>query len=94
MLLPNINEALDNIQKFPKAIVGFCNFSKACYRRCSGKTIATMFLPRVLRMMYVNELLGADLEVCRAISDELYQYITEDVYKKVQSTYGGKPAQQ
>jgi len=58
VLLPNINDALDNIQKYPKAIVGFCGFSKAVYRRCSGKTIASMFLPRVLRMLYVNELLG------------------------------------
>ena len=72
IMLPQINNALDNIQKMPKAIVGFADFSKQIYRRCSGKTIAALFLPRMMRMCYTPELVGYDLEQVRASCDELY----------------------
>lgn len=47
-----------------------------------------------MRMCFVQELVGADLEQARSVCDELYQFFTEDVYKHVTDTYNQQQPQQ
>ncbi|CAL6047627.1 Kinase [Hexamita inflata] len=86
ILLPQINDALDNIQTYAKAIKGFANFTKVIFRRCSARTVSSLFLPRLTRMCFVNELVGTELDEVRAVCDEIYQFFTEEVYKRVKET--------
>lgn len=47
-----------------------------------------------MRMCFVPELIGADLEQARSVCDELYQFFTEDIYKRVTDTYNQQQGQQ
>lgn len=78
-MLPAINDALDNISKYAKAIVGFAQFSKLTKNRYIGKTVAVMHLPRLLRMCYADDITGADLNEIRMVCEELFQYINSDI---------------
>lgn len=91
IMLPLINEALDNIQKYPKAIVGFARFSSITRGRYSGKTLAVMHLPRLMRMCYSDELQGNELDEARAACNELFTQIDLDIKNRVN---GGSSQQQ
>ncbi|CAL6077384.1 Kinase [Hexamita inflata] len=86
VLLPAINDALDNIQKYTKSILGFARFTKVVYTRCSPRTVQSLFLPRLTKMCFATDLVGKELDEVNQTCVELFQFFTDDVQKRVNET--------
>lgn len=92
IVLPAVHSTIDNTTREARSILAFAGFVRSIYQRCSGRSVASLFMPVMLKCLHSTEIRSnGELEQLRKCCDEIFNFVNTDVYNRASAYVAKNP---